>query len=154
MRPASSTPPWEQVWDSTSGTVLPSTFPSGRTELTGVGDDRYSSAITLPTEITAAALMIDYWPGAQVSSNPRSLPVRPPPLTHAWSPQHVNQGAWIGMLIGVTCCFNFISVRAYGEAEFWLVCMKLVTLVGLLIIGIIITAGGVPGTDPIGFQYW
>lgn len=92
----------------------------------------YSSAITLPTEITVAAVVIDFWPGAQ----------------------HINSGAWIGLLIVLTCSVNFIGVRWYGEAEFWLVIAKLVTLLGLLILGIVISAGGVPGTDTIGFQYW
>jgi amino acid permease len=32
--------------------------------------------------------------------------------------------------------------------------MKIITILGLILLGIIITAGGVPGTDPIGFRFW
>lgn len=32
--------------------------------------------------------------------------------------------------------------------------IKIITIIGLLIVSIIITAGGVPGTEPIGFRYW
>lgn len=32
--------------------------------------------------------------------------------------------------------------------------LKIITIIGLILLGIIITAGGVPGTDPIGFRFW
>lgn len=54
-------------------------------------------------------------------------------------------------MIGVT---NFINVRIYGEAEFWLSLIKLVTLLGLIILGVVITAGGGPSGETIGFRYW
>ncbi len=49
---------------------------------------------------------------------------------------------------------NFLSVRIYGEAEFWLSICKLITLLGLIILGIVITAGGGPTHESIGFRYW
>ncbi|GAA5867254.1 hypothetical protein JCM1840_004999 [Sporobolomyces johnsonii] len=36
----------------------------------------------------------------------------------------------------------------------WFSIIKIIILVRRIICGIIITAGGVPGTDPIGFRYW
>ncbi|CDR38311.1 RHTO0S03e08130g1_1 [Rhodotorula toruloides] len=90
----------------------------------------YSYAITLPTEITAAALVIQYWR------------------------DDINVAVWITVFLVVICCFNFLGVRAYGEAEFWFSLMKIITILGLILLGIIITASGVPGTDPIGFRFW
>ncbi|GAA5991735.1 hypothetical protein JCM11641_004847 [Rhodosporidiobolus odoratus] len=90
----------------------------------------YSYAITLPTEITAAALVIQYWR------------------------TDINVAVWITVFYVVICGFNFLGVRAYGEAEFWFSIIKIVTIIGLIILGIIITAGGVPGSDPIGFRFW
>ncbi|GAA6045805.1 hypothetical protein NBRC10513_005213 [Rhodotorula toruloides] len=90
----------------------------------------YSYAITLPTEVTAAALVIQYWR------------------------DDINVAVWITIFLVVICCFNFLGVRAYGEAEFWFSLMKIITILGLILLGIIITAGGVPGTDPIGFRFW
>lgn len=76
----------------------------------------------------------------------------------------------------IITAFNFIGVGAFGEAEFWCVdlflpgrllfahsrltstfsrrfsLIKIITLVGLILLGIIITSGGVPGADPIGFR--
>ncbi|KAL7337816.1 amino acid permease/ SLC12A domain-containing protein [Rhodotorula toruloides] len=96
----------------------------------------YSWAITLPTEIVAAALVLDYWPGAA----------------------RVNVAVWITIFFIVITAFNFMGVGAYGEAEFWFALLKIITLLGLILVALIITAGGVPTSDPseypIGFRYW
>ena len=49
---------------------------------------------------------------------------------------------------------TFLNVRIYGEAKFFFAMCKLTTLVGLLILGIVITAGGGPDHVSIGFRYW
>ncbi|GAA5852561.1 hypothetical protein JCM9279_005512 [Rhodotorula babjevae] len=92
----------------------------------------YSWAVTIPTEIVAAALVLDYWPGAA----------------------KINVAVWITVFFIIITAFNFIGVGAFGEAEFWFSLIKIITLVGLILLGIIITSGGVPGADPIGFRYW
>ncbi|KAM0755033.1 AAT family amino acid transporter [Meredithblackwellia eburnea MCA 4105] len=92
----------------------------------------YSYAITLPTEISAAVIVIQFWPkGAEV-----------------------NPAAWISILLVVICSFNFCGVRFYGEAEFWFSVTKITTIIGLIILSIPITAGGTPTGDKIGFRYW
>ncbi|BGP54424.1 hypothetical protein JCM8202v2_002002 [Rhodotorula sphaerocarpa] len=90
----------------------------------------YSYAITLPTEITAAALVIQFWNDS------------------------INVAVWITIFLVVICSFNFFGVRWYGEAEFWFSILKILTILGLIILGIIITAGGVPGQPAIGFRFW
>ncbi|GAA6027826.1 hypothetical protein JCM8097_001735 [Rhodosporidiobolus ruineniae] len=90
----------------------------------------YSWGITIPTEAAAAALVIEYWR------------------------DDINLAVWITVFLVVICAFNFVGVRAYGEAEFWFTILKIVTALGLILLGIIITAGGVPGTDPMDFRYW
>ncbi|GAA5886550.1 hypothetical protein JCM6882_001684 [Rhodosporidiobolus microsporus] len=96
----------------------------------------YSWAITIPTEIVAAAIVLDYWPGAA----------------------KVHMAVWITVFIVVICAFNFIGVGAFGEAEFWFSLVKIVAILGLIICALIITAGGVPTSDPteypIGFRFW
>lgn len=49
---------------------------------------------------------------------------------------------------------NFFGARAYGETEFWLSTIKVITIVGLIILGLILMCGGGPNHDPIGFRYW
>jgi yeast amino acid transporter len=46
------------------------------------------------------------------------------------------------------------GVRYYGEAEFWFSFIKVITIVGLIILGIILDLGGGPNHDRIGFRYW
>ena len=49
---------------------------------------------------------------------------------------------------------NFLGVRVYGEAEFWFSSMKVVAIVGLIILGVILMAGGGPDHHALGFTYW
>lgn len=39
---------------------------------------------------------------------------------------------------------NLLGVRVFGELEFWFSSLKVITLVGLLLMGIIIDLGGNP----------
>ncbi len=43
---------------------------------------------------------------------------------------------------------------AYGEAEFIFASFKVMTIVGLLILGFVLDLGGGPNHDRIGFRYW
>ncbi|KAG9098653.1 hypothetical protein FS749_003321 [Ceratobasidium sp. UAMH 11750] len=91
----------------------------------------YSYAITLPTELTAAAIVIAYWPN------------------------NVNVAVWITILYVAILIINFMGVRWYGEFEFWFSAIKITTIVGLIILGICLDCGAGPAsTGYIGFRYW
>ncbi|KAM0745998.1 putative amino acid transporter [Meredithblackwellia eburnea MCA 4105] len=92
----------------------------------------YSWATTIAAEISAASLVIDYWPGGA----------------------DINPAAWVTLFFGVIVAFNFIGVRAYGEAEFIFSVIKIIAIVGLIILGVIITCGGGPNHETIGFRFW
>jgi hypothetical protein len=49
---------------------------------------------------------------------------------------------------------NLCGPRVYAEIEFYMSSIKVITIVGLIILGIVIDAGGAPSHDPIGFRYW
>lgn len=51
-------------------------------------------------------------------------------------------------------CLNMFSVRVYGEAEFWFAGIKIILIVGLIIAVVIVSAGGNPAGEKIGFKYW
>ena len=57
------------------------------------------------------------------------------------------------MLIFVLA-INFVGTRAYGEMEFWFAGIKVITIIGLIVVGVIISAGGGPNHEVIGFKYW
>nr|CAC67419.1 amino acid transporter [Uromyces viciae-fabae] len=90
----------------------------------------YCYAITLPTEITAAGIVIQYWT------------------------KSVNVAVWITIFLVASCGVNLFGVRWYGEAEFWCSAVKVIAIVCLIILGIIIDLGGGPNHDRIGFRYW
>lgn len=65
-----------------------------------------------------------------------------------------NPAVWITVFMVVCWIVNFFGARAYGETEFWLSTIKVITIVGLIILGLVLMCGGGPTKDPIGFRYW
>ncbi|OAA60677.1 amino-acid permease inda1 [Cordyceps fumosorosea ARSEF 2679] len=93
----------------------------------------YVYAILVGAEASAASIVIDYWPGAQ------KVPV----------------AVWITIILIVMLFLNIIAVQFFGEAEFWFASIKLISIMGLIILGIVIFFGGGPNQDHIrGFYYW
>ena len=90
----------------------------------------YTLSITAPSELTACATIINYW--------------------HP----HVNPAVWYSIFIVVIAILNFSGVRWYGESEVLFACIKILTIIGLIIAGIVVDAGGGPDGDYIGFRYW
>ncbi|KAL3295501.1 AAT family amino acid transporter [Colletotrichum asianum] len=90
----------------------------------------YSFAIFVPFELTASALVIEYW-------NP-----------------NVNNAVWITIMLLLVVGLNLLPVKFYGETEFWFASLKVITIVGLLILSFILFWGGGPSHDRLGFRYW
>jgi amino acid transporter len=88
--------------------------------------------LTLPFEITAASLTIQYW-----NTN-------------------LSPAIFISIFLVVLIIIQVFGVRVYGEVEFLLAIVKIITCIGLIILGIIINTGGVPNdpTGYIGAKYW
>jgi amino acid transporter len=49
---------------------------------------------------------------------------------------------------------NLMSVRFFGESEVVAGAIKVACFLGLVIVSIVITAGGTPNGEAIGFRYW
>lgn len=91
----------------------------------------YTFVILLCTEITAAAIVIEYWT------------------------DKVHIAVWITIFLVVIIGLNFLAVKYYGEAEFWFASLKIFCIIGLIIVGIVIFFGGGPNQHKVrGFQYW
>ncbi|UPK95644.1 hypothetical protein LCI18_006579 [Fusarium solani-melongenae] len=90
----------------------------------------YIWAITVPAEITAASLVIEYW--------------NPP----------VHAAVWIAVILVVIVALNCFPVSVYGEVEFWFASIKVIGIIGLLLMALVITCGGGPNGKTIGFAYW
>jgi amino acid transporter len=101
----------------------------------------YNYIVVLPAELSAAAVLVSYWtPAGQVDSTCTSAVC--------------SNALWIGIFLIVVYAINYAGTRVYGEMEFWFCSIKVITIVGLIILGIIISAGGGPNGQAIGFKYW
>jgi amino acid permease len=49
---------------------------------------------------------------------------------------------------------NLAGVRFLGEVEFWFSSIKVISLIGLILFGILVDAGVNPGHQTIGFRYF
>lgn len=92
----------------------------------------YSNSLILCAEISAAAVVIQFWNGAV----------------------DINVAAWISMIIVIVVTLNIFTISVYGEAEFIFASVKIITITGLIIFAIVIDLGGGPTHDRLGFRYW
>lgn len=99
----------------------------------------FFNIIVLPAEISAAVVLITYWTGDSCGTSTSGI---------------CNNAMWVGLMLIVVYVINFSSNKAYGEMEFWFASIKVITVIGLIILGIIISAGGGPNHQAIGFKYW
>ncbi|KAK5651491.1 hypothetical protein OQA88_11945 [Cercophora sp. LCS_1] len=90
----------------------------------------YAYAILVAAEANAGALLLGYWD------------------------TKVHPAVWITIILVVSFLLNIIAVSVFGEAEFWFASIKLITIMGLIILGIVIMLGGGPTHERIGFLYW
>ena len=89
----------------------------------------FNWAITLAAELVAAGVIMSYW-----------FPDVP-----SW----IWAAAFLALLTGL----NWLSARAFGEGEFWLALIKVVTVVVFLVLGILMIFGVLGGSSP-GFSNW
>jgi yeast amino acid transporter len=86
--------------------------------------------VVLPLELTAAGITVSYWNSS------------------------INVGVFITIFLVCIVAINFAGVRGYGEAEFVFSIIKVVAVVGFIIVGIVIDAGGGPNGQKLGSQTW
>lgn len=77
-------------------------------------------AVALASEFTAAGLLMQRW-----------FPHSP-----AW--------IWSAVFIAVVFALNILSVRLYGEAEFWFASIKVFAIVAFIVIGLLAIVGVIP----------
>ncbi|KAI1609513.1 amino acid permease/ SLC12A domain-containing protein [Exophiala viscosa] len=89
----------------------------------------YGNCLSIPTEITAICVLFQYW-------------------------TDLNSSLWIMIFIVLTVIVGLSFIGIYGEVEFWFALLKIVFIIFLVLLGLVIDLGGVPGTSRIGFRYW
>lgn len=86
--------------------------------------------VVLPLELVAASITIQFW----------NL--------------KINLAAFVAIFYVLIISINFFGVKGYGEAEFVFSIIKITAVIGFIILGIIIAAGGVGPQGYIGGRYW
>lgn len=87
----------------------------------------YNWAITIAAEISAVNLIMKYW-------FPNSSSI-----------------LWTVLFIVVVLTFNILSVKAYGESEYWFAMIKVVTVI-IFIITSFLMIFGIIGGEPVGLS--
>ncbi|KAJ5770215.1 amino acid permease [Penicillium nucicola] len=90
----------------------------------------YSYAIFVPFELTASAMVINYW--------------------HP----DINNAVWITIMLLLVVSLNLLPVKFYGESEFWFALLKVLLIVGLIVLSFVLFWGGGPNHQRLGFHYW
>ncbi|KAG0681123.1 hypothetical protein C6P42_004363 [Pichia californica] len=90
----------------------------------------FKYAIVLSANLSALGVIIQYWR------------------------KDLNVSIFISVFLVAIIFVNWFNVKFYGELEFWCASAKLIVLLICFITCIVITCGGSPTHETIGFQYW
>ncbi|KAK8110152.1 general amino acid permease [Apiospora kogelbergensis] len=89
----------------------------------------YCYTIAIASECSAAAILVSYW-------------------------SDISPAVVISISLALILAINLMSVRWFGETEVFSGAVKVLCFVGLLLVSIVITAGGAPNHEKVGFKYW
>jgi amino acid permease len=75
-------------------------------------------------------------------------------MINIWLP-HIHPEVWVAVIFVIIFGFNNFNVRRYGEIEYWMTAVKVVTIVGIIFAGVILPMNASPnqrllGTDAAG----
>ncbi|HBO22740.1 MULTISPECIES: amino acid permease [unclassified Providencia] len=90
----------------------------------------YNWAVTIAVDLVAAQLVMAYWF----------------PDTPGW--------IWSAIFLAVIFLLNFISVKGFGEAEYWFSLIKVVTVVVFITVGVLMIIGIMNGAPNAGWHNW
>ncbi|MFC4617933.1 amino acid permease [Camelliibacillus cellulosilyticus] len=87
----------------------------------------YSWAITIAAELSAAAVLMKFW-----------FP-------------HTSPLLWSALFLIIIFLLNYLSVRGYGEGEYWFAFIKVATVIIFIVVGLLMIFG-IMGGHAVGFK--
>lgn len=90
----------------------------------------YNWAVTIAVDLVASQLVMNYWF----------------PDTPGW--------IWSAMFLCLMFLLNFISVKGFGEAEYWFSLIKVVTVIIFIVVGVLMILGILRGGEHAGWHNW
>ncbi|KAF4508468.1 hypothetical protein G6O67_004844 [Ophiocordyceps sinensis] len=89
----------------------------------------YGNVLSIPSEITAICVLFQLW-------------------------TDINPSVFIVGFVVLTVAVGFAHVGVFGEVEYAFSLLKILLVVFLIVLGLVIDLGGVPGTPPLYFRHW
>jgi len=90
----------------------------------------YNWAVTIAVDLVASQLVMTWWF----------------PDTPGW--------IWIALILCLIFLLNYISVKGFGEAEYWFSLIKVVTVIIFIIVGVAMIVGILRGGESAGWHNW
>uniref|UniRef100_A0A8H7TW43 Amino acid permease/ SLC12A domain-containing protein n=1 Tax=Bionectria ochroleuca TaxID=29856 RepID=A0A8H7TW43_BIOOC len=90
----------------------------------------YGNILSIPSEITAICVLFRFW----------------------WP--DVNPTPIILVFILLTLAVGLARIHVFGEVEYLFAWLKVLLIVFLIVLGLLIALGAIPGTPALGFRYW
>ncbi|KPD02550.1 amino acid permease [Moellerella wisconsensis] len=90
----------------------------------------YNWAVTIAVDLVAAQLVMTYWF----------------PDTPGW--------IWSALFLAIIFLLNYISVKGFGEAEYWFSLIKVTTVVIFIVVGVMMIFGIMDGAEDAGWHNW
>ncbi|WVR04493.1 hypothetical protein IAU60_001497 [Kwoniella sp. DSM 27419] len=89
----------------------------------------YCYLVAIASECSAAAIVVSYW-------------------------TDITPAVVISVSLALIFAINIMNVRFFGETEVVTASVKIICFVMLILVSLVITLGGAPNHDRIGFRYW
>jgi lysine-specific permease len=90
----------------------------------------YNWAVTIAVDLVASQLVMTWWF----------------PDTPGW--------IWSAVFLCVIFLLNYISVKGFGEAEYWFSLIKVTTVIIFIVVGVLMIVGIFKGDQPAGWSNW
>ncbi|KAI8921054.1 amino acid permease/ SLC12A domain-containing protein [Powellomyces hirtus] len=87
-------------------------------------------AVTLPSELSALGIIVSFWT----------------PGVPSW--------IWSASVLSLLVTVNVISVKSFGESEYWMAAVKVVAVIVFIIVGVALDVGLLGSDEALGFSYW
>ncbi|WP_168385566.1 amino acid permease [Erwinia amylovora] len=90
----------------------------------------YNWAVTIAVDLVASQLVMTWWF----------------PDTPGW--------IWSALFLSLIFLLNYISVKGFGEAEYWFSLIKVSTVIVFIVVGVMMIVGILRGAENAGWQNW
>ena len=114
----------------------------------------FFEALLIPFEVTALTLILSFWHEGVTDTGPSAVVCVASILFYGYAAIYVFYKTFVFTYLFAHRCLNLLTVKYYGETEFWLSGGKLVLIFILFSFTFVTMVGGNPQHDAFGFRYW